>query len=801
MKPQDPAPAGAFTDISWMLQSEKVSDRQLGEALVERFYDEFCQLGSLLLSSLFTNPDQIVHRTQAAILKVITTTVLNRSQYWGEEPIAWYLTRELIAELCGKSESRFSAWCKTTPAGRLRLLLLLLVYHFGLTPAAAAAIIRIPPEHIDHLLAESEAAAASLTETAGRLVIPVHITVARTEAGSLAAFRLGERPGRFAAASQAQIAAKIASRVEGKRRPARFRFGSREGILVCIFILSVFTFLWSAKILQPVDQRVLLLTPSPGLGSTKQGSVWFTYRIQAGDSLPEIARRAGISEQVILQNNALPDPDQLSPGQTIRLPLIPLLRQRSSEAPPAPTASLPALTIHSPLAEILARGLAGARQWQTLWAEIYSVSYGDPGYAGPPLSGAASQIWAGQPDQLLFAQNIEPEGPVILTWQIGDLLIERYRGMEDLSGGFRRDGLLDFFTYLHLDPQANTHLAVVGEGAAAGRPCLVLEGKQESETTRVKVWIDSATGVILRRQAVDAHSGVVLSERIVLDIRYDLAIPPGVFDPISSWHAGRQYEVSAVVPEDGSAPAWAAARPVPEPFAYELAESPELVTLPVALVWPNEWDYFISGAYGDPGNQPRKLIYVYAGSDFKGWLGFGDERFRACRRSPDGARVAVTSTTFQPGGTASLHWFMVNNPGQAGVIHFSSSAMPGRHLAFAPDSTRLAFAGCPEGEECGLFRLDLRSGKATLLLPENQGEFQNTYFAWSDSGDAVGLSETIFDETGRTTCKILVVSAADGEILYAGAPGDCPAGYQELQAWGVDLVLEQSVLGCMWPAP
>ncbi|RPI83627.1 MAG: hypothetical protein EHM41_15460, partial [Chloroflexi bacterium] len=237
-----------------MLQSEKVSDQELVEALVHRYYDEFCQLGSLIFSPTVPDPEGAIHQIHTVVRKVLGSAVVKRHKYWGEKPIAFYIIREIAYDLCGRREGKFSLWRRKIPAENLLVLLLLLLYQYGLSPEDAADIIRIPPKKIHLLIEEAQANAEHLAEAVGRSKIPINITIVRNGEGEIEAERMAGSTGAFGNESHPVLAAYIYSLVEQQRRKGQLRFTTREGILIGVVILAIFAFLWSTKLLQPSDQ-------------------------------------------------------------------------------------------------------------------------------------------------------------------------------------------------------------------------------------------------------------------------------------------------------------------------------------------------------------------------------------------------------------------------------------------------------------------------------------------------------------------------------------------------------------------
>jgi Tol biopolymer transport system component len=102
-----------------------------------------------------------------------------------------------------------------------------------------------------------------------------------------------------------------------------------------------------------------------------------------------------------------------------------------------------------------------------------------------------------------------------------------------------------------------------------------------------------------------------------------------------------------------------------------------------------------------------------------------------CDRSPDGQKIAyVSEPTGAPGKNSSLHWFSLTEP-ESGVRQPLSS-VHATHLAFAPDSLRMAVFGYDELSKLGaIYILELESGDYRLLLYQGNANSM----LWSPDGE------------------------------------------------------------------
>jgi hypothetical protein len=79
----------------------------------------------------------------------------------------------------------------------------------------------------------------------------------------------------------------------------------------------------------------------------------------------------------------------------------------------------------------------------------------------------------------------------------------------------------------------------VANEAIAGRPALVVDWVNPQVLVEARLWIDTITGVILRRQFFGNNEpGNIISEVAVTNIAYDVDIPARIFDPKTIWQGG-----------------------------------------------------------------------------------------------------------------------------------------------------------------------------------------------------------------------------------------------------------------------
>lgn len=162
----------------------------------------------------------------------------------------------------------------------------------------------------------------------------------------------------------------------------------------------------------PAPQQVII-SPSTPIGGTASG-VFFTYTVQAGDTLAQIAARFNVSQEAIVQLNGLTDPNVLTVGQQLKIPGAPPAGTGTTTT--APTTSIYIVQVGDTLNAI-------ARRFGTTVAELMRLNNlknpdrivvgqklvvpgtggGAPGSVVPPSAGTQQRTHVVQKDETLLS--------------------------------------------------------------------------------------------------------------------------------------------------------------------------------------------------------------------------------------------------------------------------------------------------------------------------------------------------------------------------------------------------------------
>jgi hypothetical protein len=380
-------------------------------------------------------------------------------------------------------------------------------------------------------------------------------------------------------------------------------------------------------------------------------------------------------------------------------------------------------------------------------------------------------------------------------------------------------------------PEEHT-LKALGEETFAGRLTLRVEETRPDGMRVSRLWVDAITGVILRRVMFSREApNFVLSEAAITAIVYDQDLPAALFNPAT--HAARRFAIDFTGrplppgqdllsagtpwPGNGHTPLFAidfTGRPLPPMQDFLSAGTPwpgnghtPLAALPVPqdldpalhplfLQWPERWDENkVIVTLEGTAFMLHPAIQVFAARYPLGSLPLEEVSFRACRRSPDGRRVALSVNEGEPFSPGRLVWFSLDAPQDLHQVYdlgFGESV-----FAFSPDNRRLAFLGCRPNENCGIFIQDLETGnRASLGSPM----FFPETLLWSPDGKRLGIVFYISDEPPYRDIQIIDI-AKEREIYYGPLqngiyfPLESPT-----QVWQIKLPPPGEIeAGCMLP--
>ncbi|HLE15445.1 MAG TPA: hypothetical protein VI776_11895 [Anaerolineales bacterium] len=464
-------------------------------------------------------------------------------------------------------------------------------------------------------------------------------------------------------------------------------------------------------------------------------------------------------------------------------------------APVTPVPPLEPLTLSSSPNTIRQRILDSHHNWNTLWAEAETIRYGPPDYVGAPKV-KRQQVWISQPDySLTLSGSPEGDAELALLSSAG-----RVTAMNYSTGGLARYGhesLVDYSLPIHellLPTRMRTTFdeisEVVGEDAVAGRETLVMDwfvtttGEAYPDDPQAdllqyqgRFWVDTRTGVILRRQWFDQkNSGLLETEVVVREVFFDLPISSRLFDPSSDLP-------TRLARNSSSDPLLADYTPQP----YHWQPQPERVPFPHRRP-PADLDpsrsklefQWTSLSELDPSTTTRADIF--AEDYYLGNVPFGDPRSLSCLRSPDGKLIAFTEWFEEPPyGARPLRWFSLED---LTVVREPLPDLISGNFTFSPDSRRLSLFACTRAlEGCGLYLLDLQSGDYRRLV---EMAFAGS-LAWRPDGEYLAFKGA---RKPREESSLWVVSVRSGEITYNGPldpESGQPAADSPILSWGVSL--------------
>jgi hypothetical protein len=521
--------------------------------------------------------------------------------------------------------------------------------------------------------------------------------------------------------------------------------------------------------------QLIYITPTPDPSATPtpfpERAVLTT--VQAGETLVEVADRIGTSVEILRALNSLSPDEPLQPGQQVMIgvggPPLSLI----TPTPVTPVPPPEPLTANSSADAIRQRIFESRLNWWTLWADVEAIRYGPPGYVGPPQL-TREQVWISQPYYSLGYSGDMKGDLHFLRLSIGGQTYQH--NLE--TGGFlvsNGGGTVDYSMAAHelLVPSPfrwsfEGELEVIGVEPIAGRETLVIDWYAADSTFLNagstladqgsylgRYWVDTVTGVILRRVIIDENDPrLLLDEVIVTAITFDLDIPNRLFDsyqPIPKRIArdgqGEPLPPDVVLPS----PTW-----LPAPGRMPLLRTPAPPDFDLSrsrLVFQWTGTGFIDSDSADVAD-------IFARGFYLGSVELADPAQMICARSPDGQRIAYSEWLEDPPfSLAPVRWFSllrlpeVNEP----MPEFIPA-----DFAFAPDSRRLALSGCwGETQNCGVHILDLDNGEHRLILA-----LANAYsLTWSPDGEALAWLGSI--QPGGME-RAWVINVQTGEVIYTG---------------------------------
>jgi hypothetical protein len=311
-----------------------------------------------------------------------------------------------------------------------------------------------------------------------------------------------------------------------------------------------------------------------------------------------------------------------------------------------------------------------------------------------------------------------------------------------------------------------------------GRQALVVDWRDQYGQRRLRLWIDTRTGLLLRQQEFDQKSGgdtfdLLLSDSQVTELALDQNSPP---EQLATSIQNLQKAPST--PEKGAASAPLIILPTPT-TAIHLENRAALGQEPappgydprharLEFEFPNNLEY--SNASSDTAAIP---INLFADGYRLGATRFGLPWMLRCARSPDGLRLAFN--TASDGASLpddALRWLDLRDPARL------YEPLPGLHandFTFSPDSLKLAVfaystnaaragaAGEAAVDQAGVYIITLATGdyKKVITLADAHS------LLWSPDGEFLAL--TSVEQAGDDE-QVLVLHLRTRQIAFRADP-------------------------------
>lgn len=788
--------------LEWMLQSRQVGDETLVNTMVN---EQYAGLNSFSLSVL---PPSYSDLAQRLTEKVITSAVENASQYQQDIRVkVWLLHRAYQIYLswisskvvrkktpinkhefdCGQSSASDSetVWIAIDQMAEDIRLAFILRYHQVLTLDEIAYVMDISESDVGSKIAAAEGSINLRTDDEQESQF--------TPEGMRYILSQRWNAPLLSPQNEKKITRRIMGTLNANERRKHRAVIIGELVLVIIAILIVAGMGNTLASISPqptpqepvrqtqlVNQIVYISpTPFPTPLPTPFPEFGILYIAVEGETIRDIAMRMFLNVEIIAALNNFPPDQALSGGQKIMIGVrdsqVLMPTNVGSTQQPTPTIALSdPLTLGSSADEIRQRILGSRLTWYTVWADAVILQYGPPGYIGQP-DVRRQQVWINQP---YFSYLIDGGyGGVVesIYSALGGLIT--YTNLETGEQLTNTETeLVHYSQNLHqlLLPSEfrdnfSGEINVLGVGQIADRDALVLDwytldnileggtGESERRLLQGRYWVDTLTGVILRRQRFNANDIDQLFEDTVIDkIEFNFDIPHRLYDrsqPSQTYFA-QDYRGD---PESGT------------DSLQTQVWSPQTARTPIPRI-PAPEDYDPTHGYltfqwtslSEFTPNLGTYVDIFADGYYLDNIEFADPYQIICTRSSDGEKIAFTGwsdeTIF---GYAPLRWFSLSD--LPNVNQALDEIVP-YDFAFAPDNKQLAVYGChryEEGGSCGILILDTESGESRWLTDVERG----SGLIWSPDGESLVIQGSLL-RAGKW--RVLVFDTRTGNVTYDG---------------------------------
>ncbi len=399
---------------------------------------------------------------------------------------------------------------------------------------------------------------------------------------------------------------------------------------------------------------------------------------------------------------------------------------QQTPAPTIPAAATPDIPAMVRLAN------SSLSKWRTLWADVQVINYSPYDNASNPQI-TRKQLWISRSSSSTRLIS----GPEAGSPDLTEAIINNHLYIQDFQNGQTSDNLT---SDLIVDPDlqklflpgdmimSDGALKYVGTEVVANRAAWILDREQGDTISNIYA-IDQEYGVLLYLSVYGGKDmKTKLSETIVTSILYNPRISPSIFNPVQYLGDHFAYNLSGV-PEIANVQkalaAWTAPRLAPTPL--HVTPSPPFNPSGSQLTLLDQ----------KTTNGPDTLkpgLDLFADGVYLGVLPLEGGAMLSCERSSDGTKIAYNSVGASVSEDTSL---MLADLSALQTAHpVMPDGFTNGDYAFAPDSRHLAFYGCDKpGGFCGVFILDLVTGKLTRLLPLLYAD----YMFWSPDGHNLAM--------------------------------------------------------------
>ncbi len=482
-------------------------------------------------------------------------------------------------------------------------------------------------------------------------------------------------------------------------RSTRFRqskaLTSLELALVALVILLAFATLWGANTLfaesptatasappvtrlvtRPVYQ-VVTSTPSIELSSHPTSTpiqvAQSNYtEVRAGETLPEVADRLGVTVADLRYWNRLPDDLEVQPGQRLINPQYARTLKPLVATPVSPVKPLPTLPEPVSMQQLSALLNLSSNSPNSFWMDGTVIDYGPQSYIGPARL-LHLQLWNSETQSLLLVGNYAalPAEAILEVSQHVSLLarpasdtswFSEWREMTGYnSPNAESAARFEKALFYGRSLGNGSALQVIGREILAGRSSIMIDLIDPGGIRTSRLWVDDGLGQIMRR--IDYLPGVgdtPAKEYRINSFAPHVDFPQDLFDLRLPWRGGfaQDYRGASLAsnapPPDIPSPTTRLSGP-PAPADLDLSRTILTFQYPASY----------SPTYAN------QQVELFAGGYSLGPAILGDPWSMICDRSPDGQKIAYVSRPVAGQDRDSwLNWLDLSERSQSGARFF-----------------------------------------------------------------------------------------------------------------------------------